>query len=146
MTEAIIKLSTMRPHKIRVSVKKEVYTVISIANHHALGVEIHTSRLTHASNCKILFLKLCRNILINHAEGEQSIHDSLEELADLLGDEEMTTETDKGLPLRQGQEGADNKPKSPNQKHRAGKGVGTIGSYKKAFVSLLKNKSLLFAF
>ncbi|CAI8023157.1 hypothetical protein GBAR_LOCUS13567 [Geodia barretti] len=56
-------------------------------------------------------------------EGEQSIHDSLEELADLLGDEEMTTETDKGLPPRQGQEGTVSKPKSPNQKHRAESGV-----------------------
>ena len=33
----------------------------------------------------------------DYAEGEQSIHDSLEELADLLGDEEMPEENERGL-------------------------------------------------
>ena len=51
------------------------------------------------------------------AEGEQSMHDSLEELADLLGDEEMLTE----MNLREGREDpAATKPKTPNPKHRAG--------------------------
>ena len=50
------------------------------------------------------------------------MHDSLEELADLLGDEELPNEMEKGLPQREGKKDSASKPKSksPNQKHRAG--------------------------
>ena len=50
------------------------------------------------------------------------MHNSLEELADLLGDEELPNEMEKGLPQREGKKDSASKAKSksPNQKHRAG--------------------------
>ena len=44
------------------SVSEERGTVISIAIHHALGVEIHTLRLTHASNCNKSMLQYLQNL------------------------------------------------------------------------------------
>ena len=54
-----------------------------------------------------------------YAEGEQSIHDSLEELADLLGDDEVPREIENGhVPKEETPESVtEPTPNPPHQKH-----------------------------
>lgn len=84
------------------------------ARDHSISEERGIMDLTLSDMCHCLFP--------NCTEGEQSMHDSLEELADLLGDEELPNEMEKGLPQREGKKDSASKAKSklPNQKHRAG--------------------------